>query len=122
MSYLGMSLKNPGSMNNYHFYNLFGSATEIIKVIFSKLLALPEAPGLTSPQSSQHCPHQGISLISSPFHSLPLPHCYQPKPPNPLLHPSNGQNPAHGNLELAGSLGLYFLCQCCSNLTGKRCS
>lgn len=31
MSYLGMSLKNPGQLNNYHFYNPLGKATDIIK-------------------------------------------------------------------------------------------
>lgn len=31
MTHLGMSLKNPGQLNNYHFYNPFGNATDIIK-------------------------------------------------------------------------------------------
>ena len=34
MSHLGMSLKNPGRMDNYRFYNLFRNITEIIKAIF----------------------------------------------------------------------------------------
>lgn len=36
MSYLGTSLKNPGQLNNYHFYTfiIFGNATDIIKQSF----------------------------------------------------------------------------------------
>ena len=120
MSYLGMSLKNPGWMNNYHFYNLFGNATEIIKVIFFKTPRpawgtrthlSPELPTLPPPGRLTNV----LSISFSPPSSFLPAKAFQPS-----LHPTNGQSPAHGNPELAGSLGLYFLWHCCKQPDRKE--